>query len=137
MPAIPEGEGYKGRKITLTWKGVVIPGVRERSISMAGEPVDLTSGDDDGWRRLATENGAAQDNVDVSVSGVTKTTDLKEDWMHRDRVGELIIDYPTGHRLSGTAVLVNYTDTGPYNDAVTFEATFQFSGEVTFDYVLT
>lgn len=130
-----EGEGYKGRKIVVTWKGERILGVRERSIQMAGEPVDLTSDDDDGWRRLADENGAAQDNVDVNVSGVTKSTKLKDDWMARDRTGTLTIDYPTGHQLTGTAVLVNYTDTGPYNDAVTFEATFQFSGPVVYDFL--
>lgn len=134
---IPEGEGFKGRKITVTWKGENLGGIRERSLQLAGEPVDITSSDDDGWRRLAVENGAAQDNVDFNCSGVTKSSTLKEDWFSRDRVGELIIDYPTGHRVSGTAVLVNYTDTGPYNDATTFEATFQFSGEVTFDYTLT
>ena len=135
MVFIPEGEGFKGRKIEVTWKGARIPGVRERSLSFAGEPVDLTSDDDDGWRKLADENGAAQDNVDFNCGGVTKSTDLKEDWVSRDRTGELIIDYPTGHRVAMTAVLVNYTDTGPYNDAVTFEAQFQNSGPVTFDYL--
>lgn len=133
-PAIPEGQGYKGRKIAVYWKGERIGAARERSITMQGEPVDVTSDDDDGWRRLATENGAAQDNVDVTVSGVTKNSILKEDWFSRERTGELIIEYPTGHRISGEAVLTNYTDTGPYNDAVTFEATFQYSGMVTFDY---
>lgn len=136
MPTVNEGEGYKGRKIALTFRGETIPGVREKSMQMQGEPVDITSDDDDGWRRLADENGAAQDNVDVNVNGVTKSSLLKEIWFSRERSGELIIDYPTGHRISGTAVLVNYTDTGPYNDAVTFEATFQMSGAVQFDYTL-
>lgn len=136
QPTVAEGEGFKGRKITFTWKGERIPGIRERSLALAGEPVDITSDDDDGWRKLADENGAAQDNVDFNASGVTKSSVLKEDWFNRERTGELIIDYPTGHRVSGTAVLVSYTDTGPYNEATTFEAAFQFSGEVLFDYLL-
>ena len=132
---IVEGVGYKGRKIRVRWKGVYIKGVREKSIALAGEPVDLTSDDDDGWRRLATENGPAQRQVDVSVSGVTKQSDLKEDWFTGDTEGELIIEYPTGHVLTiATAMLVNYTDTGPYNDATTFEASFQSSGAATWDY---
>ena len=135
MVFIPQGQGYKGRKIRVTWKGEVIPGMRERTISFAGEPVDLTSDDDDGWRRLAHENGPAQKNVDVSFSGVIKSDTLKEDWISGDISGELIVDYPTGNRLSGTFMLANYTDTGPINDAATFEAQFQNSGPVTFDYV--
>jgi len=135
MP-IAEGEGFKGRKIQITWKGERIAGVRERSLACAGEPVDITSDDDDGWRRLAHENGPSQRNIDFNCSGVTKSSVLKEDFFSGDTDGELIIDYPTGHRVSGTAVLTSYTDTGPYNDATTFEAAFQFSGEVTFDYTL-
>ena len=136
MPTIAEGVGYKGRKIRVRWKGEHILGVREKGVALAGEPVDITSDDDDGWRRLAHENGAAQKNVDVSVSGITKQSVLKEDWIAGETDGELIIEYPTGHELSGTFVLVNYTDTGPYNDATKFEASFQNSGVVVFDYTL-
>jgi predicted secreted protein len=131
-----EGQGFKGRKVTVTWKGEPILGVRERSLQLAGEPVNLTSGDDDGWRLLADDNGPAQDNVDFNASGVTKSSRLKDDWFSRERTGELIITYPTGHQVSGTAVLVNYSDTGPYNDAMTFEAAWQYSGPVVFDYAL-
>lgn len=131
---IIEGVGYKGRKIRVRWKGVYITGVREKGITLSGEPVDLTSDDDDGWRRVASENGPAQKNVDVSVKGVTKQSDLKEDWFTGDTEGELIIEYPTGHRISGTFMLTTYVDTGPYNDATTFEATFISSGAVTFDF---
>lgn len=132
---VSEGVGYKGRKVPVSFRDEALLGVREKGITQAGEPVDVTSDDDDGWRRLLDDNGAAQDNVDVNVSGVVKSSRLKEIWYSRDRTGTLSLDYPTGHRLSGTAVLVNYNETGNYNDAVTFEATFQFSGPVTFDYL--
>src|SRR5688572_22017609 len=133
--SVTEGQAFKGRKITLTWKGETILGVRERSLQLQGEPVDVTSDDDDGWRRLADENGAAQDNVDFNCGGVVKSSRFREDWFSRDRTGELVILYPTGHEVRGTAVMVGYNETGPYNDAVTFEATFQFSGPVTYDYL--
>lgn len=136
MPAVVEGQAFKGRKIQITWNGETILGVRERSLKLQGDPVDVTSDDDDGWRRLADENGAAQDNVDVTVGGVTKSSAFKDTWFSRVRTGTLEILYPTGHKISGTAVLVSYTDTGPYNNATTFEAQFQFSGPVTFDYTL-
>lgn len=133
---IPEGQAFKGRKVRVKWKGEYIRGLREKGIAMAGEPVDITSDDDDGWRTLADENGAAQDNIDISLSGINKVSVLREDWMARERTGELIVEYPTGHQLSGTFVMVNHTDANPYNESSTYEVTFQNSGAVTLDYVL-
>lgn len=122
--------GYKGRKVLFTWNGAVIPGVREKGITLNGEPVDLTSDDDNGWRQLMEDNGPAQKQVDVSLSGVTKSSTLKDNWFAGDQVGEVVITYPDGSSISGTFYLNNYSEGNPYNDAATFEASLQSSGEV-------
>jgi predicted secreted protein len=127
-------DGFLGRDVAFQWggnsPGDSIPGVREKGIEINGEPVDVTSDENLGWRTLLTEPG--QKEVTVSVSGVTKNDRLKADWFANRRTQPIIITYPDGAILTGTFYMASYTDTGPYNDATTFEAEFQNSGEVTY-----
>lgn len=122
--------GNAGRKVNFEWGGDTVPGVREKSIAIAGEPIDVTSDDSDGWRELLSE--AAENQVDLSLSGVTKSHALKTAWFEGDRTEEVTITYPDGATLAGTFFLASFTDTAPYNDAMTFEAELQSSGPVTF-----
>lgn len=119
-----------GRNITFEWGDEEIPGVREKSIANAGEPVDVTSDEDNGWRKLLTESG--QNQIDITVNGVTKSNALRADWYAGTRTKTLTITYPDGGAISGTFFMANFNETGPYNDATTFEATFQSSGEITY-----
>lgn len=123
-----------GRSITFTWGNdsppEEIPGVREKSAALNGEPIDITADDSSGWRELLSV--AAQDQVDISLSGVTKNDALKQDWFGGTRTQVATITYEDGGVLTGTFFLVSYTDTGAYNDAVTFEAELQSSGTVTY-----
>lgn len=122
---------FSGRQLNFEWKGTDIAGVRTKSVSINGEPIDITSDDDNGWRTLLTDQ-AAQNQVDLSLSGVTKTSILKRDFFQNLRSGECRFEYPDGSVISGTFLLVTYTETGNYNDATTFEATLQSTGPVVF-----
>jgi predicted secreted protein len=121
---------FKGRDIQLTWGGEVIPGVREKSAALNGEAVDVSSDEDNGWRSLLAVS--AENQVDVGISGVTKNDRLKRDWFAGTRTKTVVITYPDGGVISGTFFLATYTDTGPYNDATTFEAELQSTGVVTY-----
>lgn len=127
--------GFKGRKIKFYWGGdppmEEIAGVREKSVTCNGEPVDVTADDSSNWRELLTDE-SAQDQVDISISGVTKDAKLKEDWFNGNRSQAFSIVYPDGGELAGTGYLMSYADTGPYNDATTFEAEIQSTGPVTY-----
>lgn len=120
-----------GRKIELTWGGQPIPGVREKSVALNGEPIDITSDDSLGWRELLSDD-PAENQVTISVSGVTKSFKMKQDWFANNRMQTLAITYPDGGVLTGDFYLATYTDTGPYNDATTFEAELQSSGVIAF-----
>lgn len=123
--------GFIGRKIVLVWDGAEIAGVREKGIALNGEPVDVTDDDSDGWRELLAEAGEHQ--VNVSLSGVTKSDALKEAWFDvLDRIKPVTITYPDGGVLSGDFFLGTFSETGPYSDATTFEAEIQSSGAVTY-----
>lgn len=120
-----------GRRIQLTWGGQAVPGVREKAVALNGEPIDITSDDSLGWRELLADD-PAENQVNISVSGVTKSFAMKQSWFGNDRMKTVTITYPDGGVLTGEFYLATYTDTGPYNDATTFEAELQSSGVVSF-----
>jgi predicted secreted protein len=122
--------GFIGRKIILTWNGVSVDGVREKGISLNGEPIDVTDDDSDGWRQLLEEAGENQ--INISLSGVTKDDVLMKDWFAGTRTRTATLTYPDGRIISGTFFLATFSDTGPYNDATTFEAELQSSNEATY-----
>lgn len=122
---------FKGRRLLLTWGGSAIGGAREKSITLGGEAVDVTDDGSSGWRTLLEEPG--QKEVNISVSGVTKSHVLRADWFSGDTQETLVVTYPTGGgSFTGTFQLVSYSETGAYNDAVTFEAEFQSTGAVSY-----
>lgn len=123
MPAQP------GRSVTVQWAAAALLGVREMGINLNGEPIDVTSGEDAGWRTLLS--AAQQQQVDITISGVDKDEVLKQAWFN-DREDTLTVTYPSGDTISGTFVMSSYTENDAYQDAVTFEATFQSSGVVTY-----
>lgn len=119
-----------GRALALEWDGTPVAGVREKSIALNGEPIDVTDDDDDGWRALLADE-AAQNEVTISVNGVTKDDTLRAAWFGT-RTSAMTVTFPDGGTISGNFFLQSYTETGAYNDAVTFEAEFQSSGIVTY-----
>jgi predicted secreted protein len=124
------GDGTLGRKIIFTWNGSEILGVREKGIACAGEPINVSDDDADGVRQLLEEAG--ENTIDISLSGVLKSTALKADWFNGDRIRAVTMTYPDGSVLAGDFFLASYNETGAYNDATTFEGALQNTGDVTF-----
>jgi predicted secreted protein len=121
---------HKGRSVSLSWNGADISGVREKGISLNGEPIDITSGENDGKRTLLTESG--EDQVDISLSGVIKSTILRDAWFSGNRMGTVEIEYPDGTTITGSFFLSAYNEGNPYKDASTFDATLMSSGLITY-----
>jgi predicted secreted protein len=124
-----------GRQVTFFFggnsPGDQILGVREKGLECNGDPINITSDEDSGVRTLL-ENLSAEDTVNLSISGVTKDTRLKEAWFDGERTQAITLNYPDGSSLTGTFYLVSYAETDPYNEATTFQASLQSSGTVTF-----
>lgn len=125
---MPAGDGTLGRKILFTWNGSAIAGVREKGIAIAGEPINVSDDDSDGWRELLDEAG--ENTIDISLSGVLKSEALITDWVNGDRVRAASLTYPNGRVISGDFFLASYNETGTYNDATTFEGSLQSTGEI-------
>lgn len=123
-----------GRQIVFEWGDESpqpeIPGVREKGVNLNGEAIDTTSDDDDGWRSLLSV--PAENQVDISLSGVTKSARLRNDWFAGTRMQSATITYLDGSVITGNFYLASYQETATYNDAVAFEATLQSSGVVSY-----
>lgn len=127
-------DGFLGRDISLTWggnsPGDVILGIREKGIEINGEAVDVTTDDEDGWRKVLATPG--QKEVTISLSGVTRDNRLKSDWFGDRRIQPAIFTYPDGSTISGDFYLASYNETGTYNEATTYEAELQSTGVILF-----
>jgi predicted secreted protein len=119
-----------GRKVTFTWGGAAVLGVREKGVTINGEPIDITSDDDNGWRSLLAEPG--ESSVDISISGVTKDDIFLVDLFAGNRQKPTTLIWPNGAILSGTFHLASTSQTNPYKEATTFEASLQSTGPVTY-----
>lgn len=124
-----------GRQTKFFWAGTVDPtnvitGIREINVEANGEPVNITAGDDAGVQQLIA-NISAEDQVTITISGVTKDITIRDDWYGGTRSQTLQILYPDTSTIAGTFFISSYSEGEPYNDAATFEATFMSSGTVT------
>lgn len=126
--------GEAGRVVEVYWGDdsppELIEGVREKSIALAGEPINVSDGRSDGQRELL--DVTAGDTVDISVSGITKNDALKRAWASRQRLKPAVFKYADGSSWAGLFYLASYTDNGPFEDALAFEASFQNSGTVVY-----
>ena len=119
-----------GRNVTLTWGGSGISGVKEKSLSLNNEPIDITSDDDAGWRNILGTPGQKQ--VELKVSGVTKDRDLMADWFLSALTQAVMLTYENGATIAGQFFLSEYSDKGNFKDAVSFDATLMSTGAIVY-----
>lgn len=126
--------GFIGRSVNLyigdESPPVPLLGIREKGVTIGGEPIDVTSGEDDGNRLLLTL--AAQKETNISISGIVKDAVLRALAYNANRTNTFTLEYPDGATISGTFYYANHEETGPYNDAQTFSGELQSSGLVTY-----
>ena len=131
--------GFNGRALTIDWDSTTLVGVRTRGFTVNNEHVDVTTDDDDGWRKLLATPGLR--SVEVTVGGITSDEVLVAAIMAASITGETLdINLPTGTAagittpgtLSGTFQCSSYEQTGEHDGAVEFSATFMSDGAVTY-----
>jgi predicted secreted protein len=117
---------FVGRNIAFTWNGNSIAGVRSKALSLNGAPINVTSGEDAGKRQLLTVS--AEDEVNITIQGVSKDRYLQDDWFAGNRTRTGVMTFPDGTIISGSFFLASFAPTGTYNDATTFQAELQLTG---------
>lgn len=133
--------GKVGRSVLVKKNSVTLAGVRTTSLSFNSEPINLTTGENNGKRLLAAE--AAEETVSISVEGLLKDSVLLD--IALGSGSKLLTDltfenpiFDSGTNsdegdLAGDFYLASFEEGAPYNDAITFSATFESSGAWTWD----
>jgi predicted secreted protein len=106
----------------------VLAGVRTKTVSIAGAPIDVTNDDDLGFRTLLSNAGTY--SLDLSVEGVSKDEALLDVIAAGSGLifEQMSIQFHDGANIVGDFFLASFEQTGEYADAVTFSASFQSSG---------
>lgn len=129
--------GIAGRLYIVRKDGVALAGVRSKSLSINGSPIDVTTDDEAGVRALLDVPG--QVDVSMSVSGLAANTaafnTLRDLALSTtDRVVTLEFDTGSGSPqlgFRGSFFLEGFTEGGETQGPGTFEVTFQSTGAVT------
>jgi len=123
----------KGRSLLIKKGSTVLAGMRTKGVAINGEPIDITSDDDSGYRTLLSDVGTL--SVDLSIEGITKDDTLKALILAGGTslmLTDITVVYPDGHSLVGNFFLNSLEETGAYNDAVNFSGSLQSSGAWTY-----
>lgn len=113
----------------------LVAGIREKTVTLSGEAVDITNDDSDGWRQLL--DVAQINSVDIACSGVAINDELRAHWFAGAsatgrRMQDVTFQWGDGAELTGDFYLQEYSETGPHDGEITFEATFVSNGVVTY-----
>lgn len=107
---------------------VIAAGITTKSLTINNEPIDITGDDDDGWMTLLPESGVR--SIEASIEGVLKSDALISQAIDGTAlIDELTIVLPSGGEITGDFRFNNLEVGAPHNEAVTFSASFQSSGE--------
>ena len=121
------------RELKIRQAGTVIAGVVQKSISIAGEPLDITDDQSGGWRVL--DSAVGRRSVDISIEGVATANGLIGRMLGSTPtllLTDVDVVWPNGDAMSGDVFLSSLETSGPENDKLGFSATMLSSGEMTF-----
>lgn len=132
-------QGLQGRTALVRRNGTPVAGIRTKSISISGSPIDITTDDDGGVRKLMDLPG--QVDVSIQCSGVVLSEALRNEALNASTSRIKPTDFIFGgfegspantHGFSGAFFLASYSESGEHNGVVTFDATFESTGAVTY-----
>lgn len=125
--------GYNERTFIVKLSGTKIAAVTGKSATFAKDPVDVTTDDDDAWRRLLPLS--ASRSMDGSFEGVVTTNNFASlmTLYENDTFAAITLEAPSGDVWSAEDGFFfnNIQVSGAKGGYVAFTASIQSSGEVT------
>jgi len=120
---------YEGASVG---SGTLVAGARSDSITINNEAIDVTDKGDDGWRTFL--NDASVRTVDMSVEGLLDGDSLLSAALGNTQalLGDSEIDIEGIGTVAGEFHFSSFEIGAPHDDAATFTASIQSSGEITF-----
>lgn len=123
-----------GRGLLVKDGGTAIAGLRETSITVNSEPVDITSKGDSGYRTLASFAGV--ESIEVNASGVFDDDTTRDIAFAGTGTTKLLTDHTLewgdGATLSGDFYLSNFESAGNHDGEETYSITLMSSGAWTY-----
>ncbi len=121
---------YTGRALTFQMEDTLgggayttLGGVRAKSVTISGEEVDITDGDDDTWKKLL--EGAGVRSLAASVSGFVTNQARFEDFQAKafaQTIWRFRLNFADGDSITGLFLITSIEYTGEYNGAQQFSA---------------
>jgi len=123
---MPAEAGYK---LKVLKNGSVIAGLREVTVSVSAESIDISDGEDLGERRTLPGLHASR-TIDYKVSGVSKYALIRNQALQGNlHLDDITLEFQDGATIEGDVFISNFESTGNYKGAVEFTATFQVEGD--------
>lgn len=127
---------FVGRKAILSFGSPLVPiaALRTKTMTLGNEVIDVTSDDDEGFRRLLDDPGTK--TLDMSFEGVTKDVPtlnslITSTMSGTDIVSDFSILFPAIGTMAGPFAITSLEIGAPYNEGVTFSCSIQSAGEFT------
>ncbi len=118
-----------GREIYVSLGVTRLLGGRVKTLTLNGEPVDITTDDDAGWRTMLAEFGVK--SVDAEVQGILKDGVLVDAWFDDD-LKEYTVTVTGIGTFVGDFKLASVPLTGSHDGAIEYTGSLQSSGEIVF-----
>lgn len=127
--------GAASRLLLIKKGGTTLLGVSAKTITWGGEPIDITTDEDAGYRTFLNLSGV--ETLDISGSGVTKDEILRQLALTSGSklLTDITIEWPTvgtqttGDTASGDFFFSSFGETGGGSgDAISFDFSMQSSG---------
>jgi TP901-1 family phage major tail protein len=127
---------FVGRKAILSFGSPLVPiaALRTKTMTLGNEVIDVTSDDDQGFRRLLDDPGTK--TLDMSFEGVTKDVPtlnslITSTMSGTDIVSDFSILFPTIGTMAGPFAITSLEIGAPYNEGATFSCSIQSAGAFT------
>ena len=122
-----------GINLVVKKAGTAIAGIRTNKISFSLTPIDITSADDAGFRKILTAHTGQQ--FSISGSGIEKGGVLATLWATpatskylTDVTFTIPTETSTTDVFTGDVIMTSFTITGAHDGAVEFDYTFESAG---------
>lgn len=121
-----------GRKVTFSKNSGDGPdsvAARTKTVTIAGEPINITDDEDDGYQRLL-ESAVAERSVNIALEGILKGAEILGVVGGQEgiEIGNYTLNIPGIGSIVGDFAWSGMEIGAPYNEASTFTATVMSTG---------
>lgn len=124
-----------GRLCVIKKNAVTIAGGRTVGITWNGAGIDVTDQNDSGIQTFL-DQVLTGDTLEITIEGIEEDQVLRDIAFNTSgatkHLSDLSFVFPNGDAITGDFIMTSYAETGAYEDAQTFNATFVRNGAHTY-----